>query len=131
MTARVAAIALAVAATLALLACDRQPRRIHTLTTPPVYLAPRTGAEGATGTTTPPTTKGDTTAMTYQPGVARQRYLELLKEGEAKDLKYGALGRFIADQLTPQELRDLLREYHAATYHPGRAGIGPTSPTLF
>ena len=42
---------------------------------------------------------------------AHDRYLALLREGETAGMTYRRLGDYIAAQLTPEELRELLREY--------------------
>lgn len=41
-------------------------------------------------------------------------YLELLREGEAKGLKFQALGEYIQRRLTPAELRDVLAHHYRA-----------------
>lgn len=42
----------------------------------------------------------------------RDHYLELLREGEAKGLSGSALGYWISQRMTPQELRDALADYY-------------------
>lgn len=46
------------------------------------------------------------------PDDARGRYIALEREGEAAGLTYQQLGRFIADRMTPEDLRALLRDYY-------------------
>ena len=41
----------------------------------------------------------------------RTHYLQLLAEGEAANLRGAALGDYIQTRLTPQELREALREH--------------------
>lgn len=42
----------------------------------------------------------------------RNHYLELLREGEASKLAGSALGYWISQRMTPQELRDALADYY-------------------
>jgi hypothetical protein len=61
---------------------------------------------------------------------ARDRYLALLREGEALNLTYNRLGTYIAERLEPTELRELYREYaghHDQPHHHGGSNDHPGS----
>ena len=45
----------------------------------------------------------------------RERYLELLAQGEAAKHQGAALGRYIGQRMTPKQLRAMLADHYRAT----------------
>jgi len=47
-----------------------------------------------------------------EPGAWRTRYLDLLADGERRGLRFQALGHYIGQRMTNQELRQMLKDWH-------------------
>lgn len=63
---------------------------------------------------------------------ARQHYLDLLKEAENAGCRYSRVGWYIAERLTPQDLRELLRDYAERQPDPTTTGDNTEcQPPLF
>lgn len=63
--------------------------------------------------------------MARKDGTWRDHYLDLRDEGEALKLTGSALGRYVSQGMTPQELRDCLADYYRAVDARVRAGGPP------